>query len=347
MSSANSKLVPRLLSLPIRRRAIALCVPVLIGACGGGGGGGSASTTASGSMPSSTLSASQTAYESAVLSQNGGEHYLEGNLLFTISGSGPVISPSSKFFVQNMSIPSSPAKGAQRFVVSLTSLADNLANPTLPAPRRWLVDGSVVVAASPQTATVTYEGPNIQVAYLAADGKTVVDSLLLTTVVSTPLSGLIGATPTQVFSGSFLGVLTDTINGQTLYSPQSAAVEVDDCVLPVTSGTAVTPCPSTSSQLSTFFPYTDNATGITYQFADGQVQTEAGVSMWVSTSNVPNLPTASRRIFYQAGGQIYGGLLMKAGTPYGISPLGGGAPQDFEIVFNQTAVQSIEAAIAF
>ncbi len=69
--------------------------------------------------------------------------------------------------------------------------------------------------------------------------------------------------------------------------------------------------------------------------------------MWVSTSNVPNLPTASRRIFYQAGGQIYGGSLMKAGTPYGIYPLGGGAPQDFEIVFNQTAVQSIQAAIAF
>jgi hypothetical protein len=304
------------------------------------------------------------AYESAVLSQNGGEHYLEGNLIFTTSGSGAVASPFSTFYVQNMSIPSSPSKGPQRFVVSLTSLANNLANPTLPAPRRWMVGGSVVVAASPQTATVTYEGPNIQVAYLAADGKTVVDSLLVTSVVSTQLSGLIGATPSQVFSGSFLGVLTNTINGQTLYTPQSTwtsgsafltiqkrfaadAVAVDDCVLPATSGTAVTPCPSTSTQLSTFFPYTDSSTGITYQFADGQIQTEAGVSMWVSTNNVPNLPTASRRIFYEAGGRIYGGLLMKAGTSYGIDPLGGGAPQDFEIVFNQTAVQSIEGAIAF
>jgi hypothetical protein len=338
-----------------------LCVSLLLGACGGGG---SNSTKSTPPPVGPSLSASQAAFQSFALSQNGGMHYVLADLIFTNTGSGIVVNPSSVFFTQNISIPASPSTGPQPFTISLSSLVSNLAPPAPAAPGRYMVAGSVYVAAAPPAATVTYPGINVQTAYLAANGKTVVYATLGTSYVVTPLSGLVSASPGQIFSGSNLGIITNSINGMTLYSPQSTwntgsafitifkqfagdTLEVDDCADPATTGTSVTACSSSTALLTAFFPFTDASSGITYQFTDGQVQTVAGVTAWVSTASVPNRPTTSYRVFYEASGQIFGGYLIKEGTAFAIDPLGGGAPQDFEILFNEAAVQSIEGAVTF
>lgn len=335
---------------------------LLLAGCGGGGSSGTPTSTSP--TTNSSLSQSQDAFESVALSQNGGMHYVIADVSFTTTNSGIVLNPSSLFFTQNITVPASPSKGPQRLSITLTSLVNALATPGPATPARYMVGGTVQVAASPAVATVTYPGADIQSAYVAADGKTVVYVVLGTSYVVTHLSGLVSASPPQVFSGSGLGVITNTINGMTLYSPQSTwssgaafitiqrqiagdTLEVDDCSPPITTGTSLTPCSSSTGQLSAFFPFTDPSSGITYQESDGQLQTVAGVAAWVSTAPTPIRETTSYRVFYQANNEIFGGYLVKNGTSVAINPLGGGAPQEFEILFNETAIQSIEAAVTF
>ena len=344
----------------LRQLTAGICTTLLLAACGGGGGASSPTRPPT----NSGLSQSQDAFESVALSQNGGMHYVLADLSFTTTNSGFILNPSSVFFTQNISVPASPSTGPQPLSITLTSLISTLATPGPATPERYMVDGTVEVAASPAVATVTYPGVNVQTAYVAADGKTVVYVVLGTSYVVTPLSGLVSASPSQVFSGSGLGVITNKINGTSLYNLQSTwstgaafvtiqrqisgdTLEVDDCSSPTTTGTSLTPCSSSAAQLSAFFPFTDPSSGITYRESDGQVQAVAGVTSWVSNAPIPIRETTTYRVFYQTNNEIFGGYLVKSGTTIAISPLGGGAPQDFEILFNEAAVQSIEAAVTF
>ncbi|MGF6921953.1 hypothetical protein [Paraburkholderia sp. 40] len=98
--------------------------------------------------------------------------------------------------------------------------------------------------------------------YLAADGSTVIRTLLGTSYTVVSLSGLISATPSELFTNSALGLITNTINGQSLYSPQAnwqagaAYIKVVrqtvgdelytyDCISPATTGSSPTPCSAT------------------------------------------------------------------------------------------------------
>lgn len=178
-----------------------------------------------------------------------------------------------------------------------------------------------------------------------------------------PLSGLLSSAPSELVTDNNFGLLTSTINGQSLYNQQASwqagsaymkvvrqvvgnTVGVGDCVAPETTGTNITPCSTTVSTLENFFPYASALDGTTYQLADGQITTLAGVRAWVANTAL-STATPEYRVFYQSNGGIYAGYLIKDGTPLQIAPSGGATPTNFYIFLNSAALQSIKSAVNF
>jgi hypothetical protein len=336
--------------------AVSVIGTLSLTACGGGGGSGSSATPVN-------LSAAQQGYENLMLASNGGAHFLRGSLSFSTSSSGAVsLNSNSALFTQDSSIPQSPATGGpQMLTAGMSTVASQLAVPTL-TPDRFLVNGAVVSGSMPAQAQVSYTGGNVQEIFYAADGKTPVTTYLGTSYTSVPLSGAISASPSELFDDSAVGLLTNTINGVSLYNKsatwQSGAayekitrnvvgdtVFTGDCTSPVTTGSNVTPCSTTVSTLEAFFPYTSSSDAKTYNLSDGQIITLAGgVRAWVASS-VLNTATPEYRVFYQSNGGIDEGALMKDGTVLAQYSLGSTTTQNFYIFLNKAAVQSISAAL--
>lgn len=330
-----------------------------LSACGGGGG--SDSSTA----PAASLSAEQQSYESFTLAKNGGQHYLDGALSFSTSSTGAATlnTAASYFFTQNSSLAQSPAAAGPQMMTTGTSTVDPaLAVPT-PTGQRYLVDGSVVVEAVPAQVRISYNGSNVEETELASDGKTATMTLLGTSYTTVPLSGAISNSPSELFSGSQLGVITDTINGTYLYNRQASwqagaaymkvvrqvvgdTVLVGDCATPNTTGPGVTPCATTASQLEAFFPHTSLTDKKTYNLSDGQIVTLAGTRAWVANV-AQSTATPQYRVYFQNNGQIFSGAVIKDGTPLQLYSAGTTTPQDFYIFLNSAAVQSVASAITF
>ncbi|MFM0210622.1 hypothetical protein PQQ96_24790 [Paraburkholderia sediminicola] len=337
---------------------LATSAAFILSACGGGSSGSSGSTA-----NTANLSAAQKSYESVALAANGGMHYLSASLSISTSSTGALtVNPSSVFYTDDSSIPQSLANGAQPLTVTYTSVSSALQVPTI-AVSRLLVNGAVYSEAVPPQAQVSYSGQNVQEAYLASDGKTVIRTSLGTNYSVVPLTGLISASPAELFANSAVGILTNTLNGQSLYNQQAswqtgaAYIKVVrqavgdeaftyDCVAPVTTGTNPTPCSATISTLENFFPYASTTDGKTYQIGDGQIVTLAGVRAWVANTALGGA-TTDYRVYYQNNGGIYAGYVIKDGTTLQVAPLGGGTPQDNYYFLNSAAVQSIKSAIVF
>ena len=343
-------------------------VTLLTLALAGCGGGGSSSGTPAPSVAAPNtpaVSDAQKNYESVALSSNGGLHYLTGRLGFTTSSSGALsISPGSYFYTDDSSIPQSAVNGAQTVSVAFSTAAKTLALPALSGNTRIVVNGTVYVQAFPNQPQVTYSGANVQEVYLATDGKTVVRTFLGTSYSTTALSGLISSSPAELFTGSMLGLITNTINGNSLYNQQASwqsgaaylkvvrqyvgdTLFVGDCSGPATIGPNVSPCSTTVATVEGLFPRVSTADGVTYQIGDGQIVTLAGVRAWVATAPVQNTAIPQYRVFYQSNGAVYSGTLIKNGTPLQIPALGSAVAQNFYIFLNNAALQSVKSAVNF
>ncbi|MFM0072303.1 hypothetical protein PQQ86_14155 [Paraburkholderia sediminicola] len=290
-------------------------------------------------------------------------HFLSESLSVSASSTGALtVSPSSVFYTDDSSIAQSAANGAQPLTVTYTSVSSALKVPAIVAPR-LLVNGAVYSSAFPPQVRISYSGANVQEDYLASDGKTVTRTLLGTSYSVVALTGLISASPAELFANSAVGVLTNTLNGQSLYNRQAswqtgaAYVKVVrhtvgdeaftyDCVAPTTTGPNPTPCSATISTLENFFPYASTADGKTYQIGDGQIVTLAGMRAWVANAALASAAT-DYRVYYQNNGEIYAGYLIKDGTTLQLAPLGGGTQQDSYYFLNSAALQSIKSAIVF
>jgi hypothetical protein len=349
--------------LPIIPAHVAIAVtfvgPVSLAACGGGGSSSSAATTPA------NLSAAQQNYESFALASHGGAHYLRGSLLISSSSTGALsVSPNSSFFTQDSSLPQSPATGGPQIMTTGTSsVASGFAVPTL-TPERYLVNGAVVAEAIPAKVQVSYAGDNVQSTEYAADGKTVVETLLGTTYTNVPLSGAMSASPSELFDDSAVGLITNTVNGSSLYNKSATwqagaayvkvsrqavgdTVFVGDCVAPATTGNDITPCSTTISTLEAVFPFTSANDGKTYNLSDGQIVTLAGgIRAWVANT-LMKTATPEYRVLYQNNGEIFEGALMKDGTTLALFPPGSTTAQNFYIFLNRAAVQSISSALTF
>ncbi|WP_322741690.1 hypothetical protein [Glaciimonas soli] len=331
--------------------------------CGGGSSGSSSTPAAGANASASNLSTAQKNYEGMALSANGGLHYLDDSLSFTSSSTGAItITPSSFFFTQNSSIAQSALNGTQPLTMTNSTAAQTLPLPVL-AAARYMVNGTIYSLGMPAQAQISYKGNNVQEDYFATDGVTIIHSTLGTSYTVSNLSGLIASSPPELFDNSGLGVITNTINGNSLYNRQANwqtgaayikavrqvvgdTLEVGDCIAPATTGPSITPCSSAIGTLEGFFPHTSATDGKTYQQTDGQIVTLAGVRAWVATA-VLNTATTEYRVYYQNNGAIYSGVLTKDGTPLQIYALGTTTPQNFYISLNSAALQSIKSAVSF
>ncbi|KVQ24127.1 hypothetical protein WL57_18875 [Burkholderia cepacia] len=336
--------------------AAALTATLLLAACGGGGGGDSGTS----STPASNLSTAQQNYESFALAGNGGLHYLHAQLSISTSSSGSVsVGQGSYFYTEDQSLAQSPSGGPQLLTKGLSSVSASLPVPTV-ADQRYVVNGAIVTSTQEQ---VSYSGANVQLTDLAADGHTAAMTVLGTNYTVVPLSGAIASSPAELFSDSALGIITNTINGTSLYNKQATwqsgaaymkvtrqvvgdTVLTGDCAAPQTTGPTPTPCSATASTLEAFFPYTNAADNKTYNLSDGQIVTLAGARAWVANAAL-NTPTAEYRVFYQNNGQIDVGAVIRDGTTLAIAPAGSTTPQNFYILLNSAAIQSVKTAIAF
>jgi hypothetical protein len=202
-------------------------------------------------------------------------------------------------------------------------------------------------------------------AYLATDGKTVVQTLVGTAYTVVSLGGLIAASPSEVFTGSALGLVNDPAVGTTFYDTQASwqtgasymkmvrqlsgnNVIVTDCLPSVATGANPTPCPGSATTLEQSFPFTDYSSGTSYQQSDGQIVMLAGVRAWVSNAPLSQNATTTYKVLYESGGQIHSAYLGKDGTTVQEFELGSTtARQDFYIVFNAAALNSIQSALSF
>lgn len=341
-----------------RQAILATGTALLLSACGGGSSGNSGSTASTAS-----LSDAQKSYESVALATNGGMHFLVASLGVSVSSTGTLtVGPNSRFYTEDLSTAQSPANGVQPVTASYTSVSATLKLPTF-AASRLLANGTIYDTAIPPLSRVSYSGQSVQQDFLSADGKTVLRTLVGDSYTVVPLTGLISASPAELFTNSAVGTLTNTFNGQSLYNKQAnwqtgaAYVKVVrhtvgdelytyDCTGAVTTATIPTPCSATVPTLESFFPYSSTTDGKTYQLSDGQIVSLAGVRAWVSNT-VLGGATTDYRVYYQYNGGIYAGYVVKDGTTLQLVPPGGGAPQDSYYFLNSAAVQSIKSAIVF
>ncbi|MBB5443377.1 MULTISPECIES: hypothetical protein [unclassified Paraburkholderia] len=98
------------------------------------------------------------------------------------------VGSSSTLFTIDSSIAQRPSTGTQSLIAGTASLSSALKPPTLTNGRQ-IVNGAVYVGAVPAQARVSYGGPNLQEDYLAADGSTVIRTLLGTRYTVVSLSG--------------------------------------------------------------------------------------------------------------------------------------------------------------
>lgn len=332
---------------------------LMLSACGGGSGG-------SPSAPSApALSETQFTYESFALASNGGLFDLEGDVTSYPSATGTVtVAPASTFFTEQISIPKSPSGGAQLLTDTVATVASTLPAPTTFSGGRFMVGGTVYAAAPPSAGQVTYSGNNVQTDFYATDSNKIAYSVLSTNYTISLVSGLFASSPSELFNNSELGLINGS-GGRTLYKQgstwqaQSAYMKVTrqflgdtltvyDCTGAVTTGTNPTPCSSTVTTLENFFPAVDPLnSNVTYQIGDGQiVNSQNGVRAWVGNTPVASLATTVYPVFYEAPGGIYAGLLAKDGTVQQ-QFANDGTTQNFRIVFNAAAINSIKNAITF
>jgi hypothetical protein len=223
-----------------------------------------------------------------------------------------------------------------------------------------------VALSSPGVARVSCSGSNVQLNYLSADGTQVVESMLGTDYTPVPLTGALSQSPSELISDSDLGILTHTLNGQSVYDTSAVwrdasscvrvtlvskgnRLSVEDCLLPVSVGNQVTPCRTGISALSQMFPLSFTAAGVTtrYDYTDGSITTVAGTTAWVATQPEAGIATVTYRTLHLNGGNAYTGRLVRDGTVSRSFALGTQTPAGFSVVLNSAAVASVAAALMF
>ena len=234
-------------------------------------------------------------------------------------------------------------------------------------PARVLRNGAIlVVPGYQQSATVTYVGSAVQVDELASDNKTVAYSYLRSNYTNVALAGLLHAAPAElanpynsVFANA--GVLDTTTTWATgaaydRFTEKNVGdrYNVFDCT-GSTTGATPNPC-NTGSTLAAAMAAGEvsNSDGVTYHTADGTTSTVGGVPVWVASAARPqasvNASTVEYRVYFELGGNVYTGALIKDGAL-----VGGGHYRtnpsdatttvylDYQVRLNSAAVQSLVA----
>lgn len=327
-----------------------------LAACGGG---------SSTPVVTQTLSADQAIFENLILSPS--SSYA---LNWSLPNSGTPISGTHYLATSHATLAASPlTNGTQKNTnTAYASLASTIGLPANFGVTRYLRNGQIIAASTPAISAATYSGTSIKIDSLAADGATVLKSGLRSSFSSVPLSGLVNAAPTDVahwynalfFNPALLSTTaqwgtnagyikyTETNVGDSYEVLDFTTTTYDASPSPVATGTTI-------AALMTAGGIVSSADSTTYTLSNGSVSTINGVTTYVATAVRPNQTTAKYHTFYELGGNVYSGQLIKDGTV-----LGGSSYREtvsgttvtnyslnFQIRLNKAANDSIQAALTF
>jgi hypothetical protein len=204
---------------------------------------------------------------------------------------------------------------------------------------------------------------------LAADGATVIDSVLRSNYSVVPLSGAVTAAPTdfaQFFNSLYFN--PTLLNAAATWSAGAAyekftGTQIGDVYsvgdfTSATTGNLPAPVAINTTIAALITAGGIAADGTTYTLANGSESVINGVTTYVATNPVPNETTTGFRTFYELNGNVYVGALIRSGTMEGGNPFPvatPGAPggftnmftQQFQIRLNAAAVASLKAALTF
>ena len=221
------------------------------------------------------------------------------------------------------------------------------------------MNGAVVQAARVQNPgeRVRTDGNTIVWDTVGEDGTTSIGAVRYTSFQSLPLAGPIESAPAEVRSWPPLAMFSTNTSlvrpnahflaGARYFKRQAVragdAVFLGNCGAFSTGGAS--PCTGIAT-VEAAFPHT--YMGTTFTLADGSVQTLQGLRAWISTAPLAASVSAtpSHLVFVEHNGTVLRGLLQRDGTPIR-SRLADGTVVDYSLRFNQQAVDSLRAALAF
>ncbi|RZI55868.1 MAG: hypothetical protein EOP37_26505 [Rubrivivax sp.] len=313
------------------------------------------------------LSANQQAFEDLILAPSAGSYFLHWNLNYSggqTSGTNYAYSDLGQ--LTSSPLTAGPQVNAQTAPRNITA---TLALPASSSPTRVLKNGAVIVVGS--SSKVSYVSSDVRVDSLAADNTTVAYSEIRSNYETVALTGAVvsAAADFAHFHNSFFSN-ANVLNATATYAAGSSYLKFAqtnkgdrfnafDCTT-ATTGASVTPCRTNMTLTAAMTAgIVSNSDGTTYRLADGAVRTVDGVPIWVATNPRPQSATLSStvqyRIYFELGGNVYTGALIKDGTVLGgsyyVSNPGGATVTDrltflpFDIRMNKAAHDSIVAAM--
>ena len=328
------------------------------------------SITSSDATLTLAASADQRTFEQLALLPAAGAHALHWNLnLSGAQSSGVNHLFSDRFELPLSPLTAGPQASQQSQPVNLTA---RLALPG-PRPTRVLKNGAILVVPSTEgVSRIRYAGSDVVVESLAADRATIAYSTTRREYTLVALTGLVSAAPPElahwhnsIFANPAVLRADASWAAGAAYLRFHAYARGDrhlvlDCGA-ATTGSEPSPCltGSTLAQaLAAGIVAADD--GVTWRQADGADVTLGGVKAWVA--RVPRTVastlsgTEQYRLYFERGGNVYTGTLIRDATPlfgsYWVSnPLGGTAAErltflPYTVRLNAAARDSLAAATA-
>ncbi|TXT41106.1 MAG: hypothetical protein FD135_565 [Comamonadaceae bacterium] len=347
----------------------------LLSACGGGGGSTTSSNTTTPALApvaAPTLSPDQSIFESQFLSPS-----LSYNPSWLLPNSGTPVNGTHYLYDSPSSISASPLTNGTQSLISgtSTSLASTL-TIVAATPTRYLIGGQIFTNAS-SIQKFSYSGTGIKTDIFASNGTTLLSSAQRSGYQSNSLTGLVTGSP-AIFARHFNALFSNPslLNTSATWGPGSAYFQYTETNLTdkylvfdttsttpsgtttgITTGTTPTPVATgtTIAALMASGGITNSSDGITYTLANGSVATVNGVNTYTATAKRQNVTGTRYRTYYDIGGNVLTGELIKAGDVLGGSifrvTTGGVTSVDYsstiQIRLNKAANDSLKAALTF
>lgn len=326
---------------------------VPLSGCGGGGSG----------IATPTLSTDQVAFESMYLSPSAS--YSPN---WSLLSSGTPVNGTHYFYARPTTLLASPLTNGPQvpFSSAATAIANSLSIPTTFSANRFLLGGQVVTDAA-ASERYSYQGSAVKYELLTSTGA-VLYAYLRSDFTSTPLSGLVVASPLE-FAHAFNALFSNgsLLTGTSIWGAGAAylkftATNVADRYRvfdfsSTTTGTSPSPVATatTIAALMASGGIASASDGLTYTLANGSVSVVNGVTTYVASVPRPRNTSNLYRTYYEVGGNVLTGDLLRSGellggsayeeTINGVSVVNYSSKTHFRI--NQAAINSLKAAVTF
>lgn len=334
-----------------------------------GCGGGSAPPAQNGNSQSVQLSENQKLYESFFLKQNGGAFDISW-----WSSNYPDITQKEAMDALEYKVTSierSPlSNGPQGINFASFKGYDLPDSDQVDGYRAYLATGKITFTKLPVTSDnsrVSYQGNDIKTEFLALDGKTAVQTIIIDKIGHKSLQGRVSNTPFEAVprNTSLVNFLFSKYSTAT-YLPTSAYLEIFQRSLNDTymvfdchgqsarvTGGAVAAC-ATGNDLQTAFSAGITFQGVKHQFSEGSISNVDGKDVWISST--PMIGVYAKTLenyhifFFEQNGKIYGGVLCRTGQRLSgeswVDPKTNKSTYlEYSVIYNRAAKDSIRNAL--